>query len=445
MGAVQGIAGESIAQSIVKIDNDADAAIAAASTRGLLRKPLTANAAVQVALLNNKGLQAAYNELAITEAQGAEASLPPSPTLSLSRLTTTGQLEIERLVLVNVLGLLTFPAKRDIAGSQFRQAQFKAALETLTVAAETRRAYHRAVASRQTVALLEEAKAGAEASSGLIKKLGETGAVPKIDQAREHAFYAEITAELGRARQTHEADRERLIRVLGLWGRDINFALPASLRPLPARPRTLRGAETAALKQRVDVEMARLDVEAKAKTLGLTGAMRFVNVLEVAGQSKYERTETEKANWRGAELELQVPLFDLGEIRTRQSGEIYKQAINHLAEKAVNARSEVREAYQRYRGAYDFARHYQNEIVPLRQTISEESLLRYNGMLTDIFPVLADARARIASHSTAIEALRDFWLAETGLHMALTGGVPRGEETGTKAATIATAGGEAAH
>ena len=120
------------------------------------------------------------------------------------------------------------------------------------------------------------------------------------------------------------------------------------------------------------------------------------------------------------------------------------QAVNRLAEKAVNARSEVREAYQRYRGAYDFARHYENEILPLRQTIAEESLLRYNGMLTDIFPVLADARARIASNSAAINALRDFWLAHVNLQSALLiGSAPRGgEEAG---GTIVAAGGGEAH
>jgi outer membrane protein TolC len=119
------------------------------------------------------------------------------------------------------------------------------------------------------------------------------------------------------------------------------------------------------------------------------------------------------------------------------------RVVNRLAEKAVNARSEVREAYQRYRGAYDFARHYQKEIVPLRQTIADESLLRYNGMLTDIFPVLADVRARIASQSAAIDALRDFWLAHVALQAALIGGGSGGAapESGGAVITASDSGG----
>ena len=42
--------------------------------------PSPAEAAVEVALLNNKGLQAAFNELGIAEAVMIEASLPPNRT-----------------------------------------------------------------------------------------------------------------------------------------------------------------------------------------------------------------------------------------------------------------------------------------------------------------------------------------------------------------------------
>jgi len=444
MGAVQAIAGQGVGHEVVKIDGEDAARAAKARSRALLARPLTADSAVHLALLNSKELQAAFNELAITEARGAEASLPPSPTLSLSRLAASGQLEIERQLVADLLGLLSLPAKRDIAEGQFRQAQFKAARETLNVAAEARRAFYRAIASRESAALLQQAAESAGAASQLMRKLGESGAANKLDQAREHVFYAEITGELARVTQSREADRERLIRALGLWGSDINFRLPASLPPLPGKAKVLGDLEATALRQRVDVEIARLEADLTAKSLGLTNATRMVNVLEVSGISKYERDGGDKTRWQGADLAIQVPLFDFGEARSREAEETYKQALNRLAEKAVNARSEVREAYQRYRGAYDFARHYRNEIVPLRATIADESLLRYNGMLTDIFPVLADARARIASNNAAIEALRDFWLAETDLQMALIGGAASGGGE-IRSATIATGGADAEH
>ena len=64
----------------MKIDSRDKEAHAAARVKQLLAKPLTAASAVQIALLNNRGLQAAYNELGISEAQMVEASLPPAPT-----------------------------------------------------------------------------------------------------------------------------------------------------------------------------------------------------------------------------------------------------------------------------------------------------------------------------------------------------------------------------
>ena len=86
-----------------------------ARVQALLSRPLSAEAAVQIALLNNRGLQAAYNELGISEAQMVEASLPPSPAFALSKLFTSAQFEIERQIVQNVLGLLTLPRRREIA------------------------------------------------------------------------------------------------------------------------------------------------------------------------------------------------------------------------------------------------------------------------------------------------------------------------------------------
>jgi outer membrane protein TolC len=116
------------------------------------------------------------------------------------------------------------------------------------------------------------------------------------------------------------------------------------------------------------------------------------------------------------------------------------QAVNRLSEIAVNARSEVREAYQAYRTAFDLAKHYRDEIVPLRKQISEENLLRYNGMLISVFELMADARQQMASVNGYIEALRDFWLAETDLETAMSTGGARG--VSMKAGAMA-AGGDA--
>jgi outer membrane protein TolC len=146
---------------------------------------------------------------------------------------------------------------------------------------------------------------------------------------------------------------------------------------------------------------------------------------------------------RGWEIGVELPLFDWGGARVARAEGVYMQAVHRAAETAINARSEVREAYGAWRSAYDIARHHQDEIVPLRKQIAEENLLRYNGMLIGVFELLADARAQITSVNAAIEAKRDFWLAQADLDMALIGKPSLTPSAGPAAA--AGTGGDAAH
>ncbi len=423
MGAVQDIAGAELKKEIVAVRNSDEAAQARATIEVLLKRTLTADAAVQIALLNNRDLQAAYNALGISEAAMVQASLPPNPTFTLSRLAGGGEIEIERQIVVNVLALASLPARSDIAADRFFQAQLQAAEATLRLAAETRRAYYRAVAAREISGFLVRALSAAETAAQLSKRLGESGAMNKLDQARSQVFYAELTAQVAAARQRAGSERERLIRALGLWGNDLAFRLPGALPPLPRRALAMASVEVEAVGRRVDLQMARIEVAALAKSYGLSNATRFLNLLEVAGISKTTLdAEGGRRRERGFEVEFQIPLFDFGEARVRQAEQIYMQAVNRLAAKAVNVRSEAREAYQVYRSSYDIARHYSGEVLSLRKIISDETLLRYNAMQIDVFALLAEVRQRVLSTNAAIEAQRDFWIAQTNLGAAVVGG-----------------------
>jgi outer membrane protein TolC len=409
----------------------------------LLARPLTADAAVQIALLNNRGLQAAYNELGAAEAVMVGASLPPSPTVSLSRLAGSGEIEIERKIIGDILALATLPVRADIAAERFRQAQLRAVGETLRVAADARRAWYRAVAAEELAGLLTQAQTAARTASQLARRLGETGALNKLDQAREQVFYADVSTQLAVARRSAESERERLIRVLGLWGGELMFRLARTLPPLPARPRALPRVEAEAVKRRVDLQIARIEAAALAKFYGLTQATRFVNLLEVGGQGKtLRKADGEVERQHGVEVEFRIPLFDFGQVRVREAEQTYMAAINRLVERAVQARSEAREAYRTYRASYDIAMHYQREVLPLRQIISDETLLRYNAMQIDVFALLAEARQRLAAMTAAIEARREFWLADVNLHVAIVGGSPEAAQSSTVAA--AGSGGEGA-
>src|SRR5205807_4732438 len=220
---------QTIHKDVAFVRSPEGAEAAGATVRRLLSRTLSVDAAVQIALLNNKGLQAAYNELALAETDLVEQSLPPNPLFSVSRISGNGASEIERQIVGDILALATLPFRTDIARERFRQAQLRAALETLRLAAEVRRAYFRTIAANEMVGLLTDAKSTAESTAQLAKKLGETGALNKLDQAREQVFYAETTAELASLRQAATSARERLARLMGVWGEDLGFRLPDRL------------------------------------------------------------------------------------------------------------------------------------------------------------------------------------------------------------------------
>jgi outer membrane protein TolC len=438
MNVVANVAGETIKKDVVSIRTEDDAERAKGAVQGLLHRSLTVDAAVQIALLNNRGLQASYNELALAEADLVQESLPPNPTFSIFRIAGDGALEAERQVVGNILALSTLPFRSEIARQRFQQAQLRAAEETLRLAAEVRRTYFRAVAANELVGLLTEAKSTAESTAQLALKLGETGALNKLDQAREQVFYAETTADLATLRQDATSSRERLIRLLGLWDGDIGVRLPQKLPVLPRRPLSLPGIEVDAIEHRIDLQIARIELAALAKSLNLTEATRFVTLLDVAGVDRKTRDPNGISfRERGFDVQFQIPIFDGGEVRVRQAAETYNQAFNRLTEKAVNVRSEARDAFRVYRSTYDIAGHYQREVLPLRQIISDEMQLRFSSMQVDVFALLTEARQRIAGLRAAIEAKREFWLAQSELKTAVNGG--GGGETQRQARTPVTA------
>ena len=398
---------------------DSDADTVRGRVKELLGKPLGPTEAVQIALLNNPGLQASYAEVGIAEAELVQASRWRGPTFSFGRLRRGDETEIERGVFFDVLGLLTIPLSTRASESRLQATQTRAAADGLRVALDTRKAWFQAVAAHETAKYTVQVKESAEASAELARRMAGVGNFPKLAQAREQAFYAETTAQLARAQHNATAARERLARLMGLWGEDLAFQLPDRLPELPKTVREGGDLEAQAIAQRLDVQGSRSDAQAVARSLGLTKVTRFVNLLEVGVLSNSQPGEPRQRGW---EVELGLPIFDFGGARIARAERLYMQAANRTVEAAITARSEVREAYSSYRTSFDVAKHYRDEIVPLRKRISEEMLLRYNGMLASVFELLADSREQVAAVNGYIESVRDFWIAEADLQMALTGG-----------------------
>jgi outer membrane protein TolC len=412
---------ERTGQAVAAQRSAADSESARNRVAGLLKAPMTPDSAVEIAFLNNRGLHAKFADLGIAESDLVRAGRLRNPSFRFGRLSGGGDVEIDRAVLFDVLGLLTMPVATEVGQRRFEQAQVQAAADAVSLAADVKRTYFDAVAAQESAKYFQQVKEAADASSELAKRMLQAGNFNKLAQMREQAFHADATAQLARAQHQATAQKERLTRLLGLSGEQVNFRLPDRLPDLPKQPAEPRDAERTAMEQRLDVLMAKRNADATARSLGLTKATRFINVLEAGYQNK---SETGKPRANGYEIELELPIFDFGSTRAARAEAVYMQAVNRTAEVAVNARSEVRESYSAYRTAYDLARHYRDEVVPLRKRISDENLLRYNGMLIGPFELLADAREQVGSVTASMQALRDFWVADTNLQTALTGGSP---------------------
>ena len=246
----------------------------------LLAKPLGPTEAVQIALLNNPGLQASYAEVGIAEADLGQAAAGGGRR-SRSPICAARMRRRWSAAFLRCAGTPHHPAQYPSRSARLQATQNRAAAEGLRIALDTRKAWFQAVAAQETAKYMAQVKDAAETSAELARRMAAIGNFPKLTQAREQAFYAETTAQLALARHNQLAARERLARLMGLWSEDLAFQLPDRLPELPKAPGE-GGAdlEAQALAQRVDVQSARRDAESVAQSLGLTKVTRFVSLFE---------------------------------------------------------------------------------------------------------------------------------------------------------------------
>ncbi len=396
------------------------------------KKTITAETAVQVALLNNKGLQAAYAEVGLSAAEVWQEALPENPIISIGIFGIAAPelgvfRSIEGMFATNLLDAKTRKQRVALADTQFKKAQLNAVNETLKLASETRQAWINAVSVFEAVGNLKRASATSDASSELAQNLGLAGSLDKGSQAREHAFNADLAGQTAKARLDAAGAKAELTRLMGLWGTEVDYFVPNALPRLPKSIPRRRSIEADALKNRADLKVAKLGLEATAKSYGMTDAFRHVTDLELLAGFETEREANDSGGAASnttpqLELEFSIPIYDTGEARLRKAELDYLRAANVVAEMAVNVRIEARTAEAAYHGTYQIAKHYRDTVLPLRKVVDEAALLSNNGMITNTFELLEDARETLEAKMEADEAKRDFWLAKTNLQAAIYGG-----------------------
>lgn len=376
----------------------------------LLAQPLGREDAVAVALLNNPALQRRYAELEISAAERVAASRPPNPSISLARLKRGDETETERGISIDLLGLLAWPLERGAARRQHEAERRLALREALQLARDVRVAWVDAVAAQGHRQYARDMREAADTAREYAQRLADAGNGTQLDATRATAFVADADAELARADNEWLAARERLTRLLGVED-SARLQLPEHLPPLPEQLPTATQAEQQAIDRRLDVQAATRQAEATAGALRLNRVTRMINVLEVGYQSNTSSTEPTQT---GYEVRLELPLFDFGSSGAKAQAQ-YEAALATVRETAIAARSETRTAWTACDTAWRNAARWRDQVLPLQQKITDEVLLRFNGMLVGPFEVIARAQEQATAALQAQQALREFWIAEAGL------------------------------
>ena len=395
----------------------------AQATEALLAQPLGQKEAVQLALSNSPSLQALLAQGWAEAADAAQAGRIANPIFDFERMTAGPELGLSRALSFGLLDLLTLPTRYGIATRRIEQSQLRLTGNVVDQVTGVRQAWVRAVAAQQALQYAKQVYDSAEAGAELARRMQGVGNFNRITRAREQAFYADAATRLSETQHQVTARREELVRLLGLDESQAQaLKLPERLPDLPKQALDPQAVGALATRARLDIRLAQAALDAAAKAQGLNRVTSFTDI-ELTGRrnTTFDNAVGTRGTARGWEIAVRLPVFDWGGMQRDAMNARTLAAANQLEAAARAAGSSLRESYSAYRTAYDVARHYRDEVVPVRKVIAEENQLRYNGMLISVFELLADARDQVGAVTAALDAQRQFWLADAALQASVIG------------------------
>jgi cobalt-zinc-cadmium efflux system outer membrane protein len=391
-----------------------DAQVDAAVDR-LLASELGVEQAVGVALLNNRALTATYEELSISQADLVQAGLLRNPRFSAGMTTAEADRldpNLELGITWDFLDLLMLPAKKKIAATQVEATRLRIADMVLDVVADVKRAHVDLVAAQQIAAMRKVVADAAEASAALASEQNAAGNMNDLSLANEQSASEQLALDLARAEAEVVEARERLARLLGLWGRRAIFRVADRLPDMPKEDPSLDHLESIAIAKRLDLESMRKERETLGRTLSLVKSSRFTPGIEI-GANAARLDDGHIAVAPNASLEL--PIFDQKQAVIARLEAMFRAADDRLRARAVDIRSDVRRARERMQYARATVSRYRARVIPLRERVVALSQQRYDAMLLGVYQLLAAKQSEVNAYREAIEAARDYWLARVDL------------------------------
>ncbi len=388
----------------------------------LLRQDVMEENAVQIALLNNRILQATYEDLGIAQADLVQAGLLRNPSFGLSvRFPEgpVGTLNTEVSLVQDFLGLFMLPLRKKLAAEQFEHAKIRLANEVFQVIGKVRQEYYTLQQLQQVVELRRTVLETAKLSAELAERQHQAGNISELELVTQRGAYQQAKLELAREELHLELQRERLTRSLGLWGSQTEWKVSAKLSDIPVAEEELEHLESLAISKRLDVAGARQEAQVFAQALDVAKTSRFVGTVEVG----VSRAVGPEAGIRviGPSLRLELPLFERRQALIRRLEAQLRQSEKRLAALSIDARSEVRAARLTLLTERQVVEHYRTVLLPIRERIVALSQQHYNAMLLGVFQLLLAKQAEVEAYRQYIEAVRDYWIARVELEHAVGG------------------------
>jgi cobalt-zinc-cadmium efflux system outer membrane protein len=381
-----------------------------AAVDDLLAQGLTAERAVQIALLGNRRLQATYEELGVAQAEVVQAGLLRNPVFDgeVKFLEGGDGTTVELAVVQDFLDVFFIPLRRRIAATAFEGEKLRVTGAALDLVGEVRTAFYTHAAAEQALELRRIVVAATEASYDLARRIREAGNMTALDVANERALYEQAKLDQALAESAALDTRERLNVLLGLWGPRTTWTVRGRLPDPPAEETSAGGIERRAVARNLDLAIARNRVESAARTLGVRRSMGLLPEAE-AGVAAEREPDSEWA--AGPAFSFPIPLFGQGQPATAGARSALERVRQQYTATAVEVRSAARTARNRLLAARARAEYFRQVILPLRQEITRQTQLQYNAMQIGPFQLLQARQGEIDAGVQYIDALRDYWIA----------------------------------
>lgn len=405
---------------------DADKAVAA-QVSTLLTKPLDADAAVQVALLNNRNLQAVYEDLGVAQAELVQAGLLKNPIFdgSVRFVNSGGSSTIDLGVAFDFLDVFFVGLRKSVATARLEAAKASVTGAVLDLAGATKTAFYAMQAAEQTVEMRRQVEQATAASLDLARRLRVAGNNRVLDLANEQALHEEARLALAAAENDAVQRREDLNRLMGLWGARTKWAVAGRLpEPTSDEPKP-DGLERQAIEKSLDLQQSKAAVTVALRELGITKPLGYLSELEVGASAERDEGEWEV----GPSLSLPLPIFNQGQPAVARAQAELRRAEQSFFATAVDVRSSTRASYARTVALRQQVNYYRTVLLPLRQQIVNETQLQYNAMQVGAFQLLQAKRDQIESGQAYLDLLRDYWTAKTRLELLLSGRMTQSAET----------------